>query len=233
MSRYIDQVRIPGWDAPGGAAAFVGEEPSKSQIMILQELLLNGPTTLYGFSKKLNMPVSTAASSLEKLQDNRAIYLSDTRRENGRNKKYYSLTLRGLSMAIAWGLEGEDRDLMKSQVTQGIENWSSLCPEIFNQWKDLTNDAETSEASDYWFDFIYQVFLINTEDWGVDSKKGFFGAIALIILHRWVENLHTPDRKAADVLKGIPSVWDQIYPLLCNMKNVHLDTIKRIDALLS
>jgi DNA-binding PadR family transcriptional regulator len=231
MPRYIKYLLAPLGNVPGGEGVFVYNMPPKSQEAVLRHLLLNGPETLYGFHKKLNMSISTVGSALEKLNNAGAIS-SEMRIENGRNKKYCSLTLCGLSWTAILLHEHENEELMKTQISCGIENWSSLCPEFFNHWNELIDDTESPGASDYWFDIMHSVFLICAEDHGLGLRNEFFGAIALIIWERWIIKGGNIDRRAVDTLREIPEIWDTLHPLLCRLREYHRETMKKIDTLL-
>lgn len=231
MSRYITYRHVVLGNTRRGARDFVYKRPPKSQEAILRHLLLNGPETPYGVHKKLDMSISTVGSAVESLESNEAI-TSEMKTENGRNKKYCSLTLRGLSWTIILLQEDETEDLMKSQITQGIENWSSLCPEFFNHWNEFINDTESPGASDYWFDIISSVSRVCAEDYGVGLKNEFFGAVAITLWARWFDGGMTRDERAIDALKEIPEIWDIIYPLLCTLREDHRETMKEIDTLL-
>lgn len=227
MSRYIEDryIHIRGI---GGVGFLVGEG-SKSQKAILRGLLLNGPLTGYGLHKALSMPQSTVQSAIEKLKGSGDVFLSEKKIERGRNKIYYSLTLKGLSKAIAWLHEREDRDQIKTDVSQGIKNWASICPEFFEHWGDLTDDTKRPGASDYWFDFITLFFGACCVGTNEDPKEVVFRAISLTIWSQWEDSNDIPS--VLFDLKEIPEVWEKISPTL--YKNyMKRETLKEIDNLL-
>ncbi len=205
--------------------------PPESQKDILFALLLNGSETVYGLHKMLNMPLSTVGSAINQMVCVGTVIWADKKEEDRRNKKYYALTLCGFFLAVFQLIGKVDKDLVKTVVTQGFKQWSSLCPEFFDHWKDLTDDTKHLGSSDYWFELLYRA---SRKGYYITSKEQFFTTLALLLWEDWIDRDASPDGYyAAAAVKEIPDIWSQISPTLCKIRDDHREIMKKMDALLS
>lgn len=201
----------------------------ESEGRILHELLVKGRQTQYGLKNALKMPISTVRSAIERLEKNRAVVLDEKAVENGRAKKYYALTLRGLAQAIDLLYADGDREQAKMHTARGFEVWSSLCPEFFDRWNDLTDDTETPGASDYWLEFVRQCVDV----WYITpNEDAVFDSIARCIWEMLVNSDEIPNGDAGATLKEIPDIWDRVSPLLYADREEMRENLRKMDALL-
>jgi hypothetical protein len=234
MPRSIDHPPIDRrsiWPprAPLSSQDFWYTRPAESEGRILRELLRNGRQTRYGLRKALKMPISTIGSAIERLEKNHAVVHDERAVENGRNKDYYALTLRGLAQAIDLLYLDEDKGRAKADIARGFEVWASLCPEFFSHWNDLADDTKSPGASDYWVESVRPCVV----DWYFAPDKGrVLDAIADRIWEGVVNSNELPRGDAMAALRGIPEIWDSVSSLLYEHRERMREELKMIDALL-